>query len=151
MFSGEDIIDANTKLPAEFPCLFRHILQPSDDGHAVAHLVVVVSKTFAEVFCGIVGQGGSSDDTANGRFLVADGDGASSLLHFAHSDNSTVVEHQRIGIFLFRLADDVPHLVVEDGMLLGKAYHPVARRLVAPVGVGYSLILSPCFLCLSCH
>ena len=39
-----------------FPVLFRHVLQPSDDGYGI-RLIAVIHKVRAGVLYGIVGQG----------------------------------------------------------------------------------------------
>ena len=136
MLSAENILHAHLKLTAfALPVFLRHILQPSNNRHAVTSPIAVVHKTLACVLSRIVRQGGADYRTAQDGLVFANGDGAQALFHFAHLDVDTVVEHQGIGILLLRLADDVMHLAVIDDVLWREADEPVARGFVAPIGI----------------
>ena len=118
------------------PCLLRHVLHPTDDGHAVLRVVAVIDEARSLVFCRIVRQGGTCYRTTGNSLVFSDGNLAQAFLHFADTDSRAIAERQRIGIFLFCLSDDVPHLMIIYDMLLGESYQPVARCLIAPVGIG---------------
>ena len=124
------------ELVTPFPCLLGHILQPADDGHAVALTVAVVDKALASVFGGIVGQGSLGDRIAGDSFFAADGDGANAFLKFAHLDGQAFAKGQLISVLLLGLVQDVPNLIMIDDVILGESYQPVARKRVAPIGVG---------------
>ena len=132
----EDVFNTDAKLLSSLPRLLGHILQPSDDGHAVICSVAIIHKTLAHILCGVVGQCCRHDRTTRRGLLLADGDDSLAFLHLPDLDDCAVVDSQRIGVLLFRLAHDVPHLILVDDMIRCDANHPVARRFVAPVGVG---------------
>ena len=134
---AEDILQAHLKLTAfALPHFLRHILQPSNNRHAVACPIAIVHKTLARVFRRIVGQGGAGYRTTRDGLVVANGDGAQALFHLAHLDVDAIVECQGISILLLRLADDVMHPIAKDDVFWREAYEPVARGLVAPVSIG---------------
>ena len=118
-----------------FPLLWGHVLQPAYDGHAVAIPVAVVCEARAKVFLRIVGQSLSIDSAARYRFLLIDGNATQPFLLLADFDGCAIADGQRIGILLLRSGNDVPYHVVIDDMIRRDAYEPVARLLVAPVGI----------------
>ena len=137
MLSAEDILHAHLKLAAfPLPGFLRHVFQPSDDRHTVPCSVAVVNKALAGVFRRIVGQGGAGYRTAHDGLVAAKGDGATALFQLAHLDDDAIVERQGVGIFLRRLAGDAMHPVAIDDVLWHESDEPVARSIVAPVGIG---------------
>ena len=128
MISGDDVLDSHLKLFAMSPCLRGHILQPADDCHAVGRVVAIVNETCTSVFHRIVGQDCSRNGAANDRLRISDSNRASSILHFAHLNGRSIVECQHVSILLLGPANNVPHLIIIDDMLLGETYQPVARR-----------------------
>ena len=101
----EDILNMCLKFAAMFlPEFLRHILQPTDNRHAVACSIAVIDKALAHVFRWIVRKGSPSDRTACDGFGVANGDGAFALLHLPHFDQDVIVKRQGIGILLLHLS-----------------------------------------------
>ena len=66
---------------------------------------------------------------------MTNGDATLTLLQLIHLNDGAVCECQAISVFLFILTGDVPYLIVIYNVVGGETYEPVARGLVAPVGV----------------
>ena len=58
------------------PRLPWHILQPSHDGHAIAHAIAIVLEALATVCLGIFGHGAGSDGQALYALALAYGNTA---------------------------------------------------------------------------
>ena len=119
--------------------------QTVNTDEATATITGLTAHTEYEVQVqGIVGEAMSAwspsatftTQSASTKIFFADGNCANTFLKFADANRRAVGEGQRVGILLFGLAGDVPHLITIDDVVRRKANEPVARRVVAPIGIG---------------